>query len=151
MLAIAKPLDIKANLPTLEQIFQIEEFLKTLPPADMPIDHAFCNGLYARSMFLPAGVLATGAIHSAENFFFIRYGDVTFWTEDEVIRVQAGEMMITRAGIKRLAFAHADTLMTNVMANPENCNDPEKLWEMFTIPQEKQLPHFFKPVLEVVK
>ena len=99
----------------------------------MPITHEFCDGLYSRTMFVPKDTVLTGAIHRSENFFFLRTGEMTLWTDDGMKRALAGAMFKSSVGTKRVGFAHLDCLITTVHFNPMNETDPETLWELFTI------------------
>ena len=133
------PIKTAVGVPSLDQIFQLEQLILKLPQVEMPTINEFLDGLYARSMFIPAGVCLTGAIHKNENFLFVRYGDITILTEDGVKRFKAGDMISSKAGIKRVGLTHADTLVTTIHANPTNETDEKKLWDLFTIPANSNL------------
>jgi len=113
--------------------------LKQLPQAETPVTHEFCDGIYARTMFIPKGVALTGAVHCNENFLIIRFGDITVWTKAGMKRLLTGELIFSKAGIKRVGYAHEDTLLTTFHANPTNETNPELLWELFTVPDETYL------------
>ncbi len=140
MLANYETLDLPQAL-TRDQMLRIEQRILQYPQVDMPTTHDFCDGVYARTMFVPSGTALTGAIHSGENFLFIRHGDITVWTEYGMKRVQGGEMIMSKVGSKRVGLTHADTLMTTVHANPTNETDAQKLWDMFTLPSDVALSY----------
>jgi len=120
--------------PDHEPIFRLEQAIRTLPPVEMPVGHAFCHGLYARTLFIPAGTLLTSAIHKDECFFLVRFGSILITTDDEPIRVDAGFMSITKAGTKRAGLALTDTYVTTFHANPDELREPEELWDHFIVP-----------------
>lgn len=115
-------------------IYRLEAELRKLPPVDCPITEEWCDGLYARTMEIPAGTVATGAVHSKECFLVVRYGEVLLTTDDGAVRLKAGDMVKSRAGTKRAAAAVTDCAVTTFHGNPTNERDPVRLWEMFTLP-----------------
>ena len=52
-----------------EKIFELEDQIQQavdagiFPAMPNEVTHEFCNGVYARSLFIPSGGLLTGAIH----------------------------------------------------------------------------------------
>lgn len=133
---------------TREKIFKFENMLLQLPQIVCPTTHDFCEGLYARTMFIPKGTALTGAIHRSENFLIIRSGDISVWTEHGMKRMKAGEMVVSGEGHKRVGYAHEDTLLTTFHANPTNETDPELLWELFTVEDASEIEHEITLMLE---
>lgn len=115
-------------------VYQLEAELLKLPQVELPIDHAFCAGMYARTMHIPAGTILTGAVHREESFFLVRKGDLIVSTDDGPKRLGAGGMSISKIGTKRAGIALTDVEVTTFHANPSNEQDPQALWDMFTIP-----------------
>lgn len=105
------------------------------PQVDMPIDHDFCDGIYARTMHIPAGTILTGAIHKEESFFLVRSGRLIVTTDDGTIEVGPGFMSVTKSNTKRAGIAITDVDVTTFHANPKNETDPAELWNMYTMPQ----------------
>ena len=125
-------------------IYRLEQAIYNLPRVEMPVDHDFCKGIYARTLHIPAGTIATGAVHKDESFFLIRSGIVLITTDSEPIKAEAGYMSITKPGTKRAAIALTDTVMTTFHANPTELRDPQEIWDHFTVPPPDNL-------LEVLK
>ena len=123
-------------VPTRKQIEELEQYVLKLPQVEMPIVNEFCNGLYARTMFIPAGTLLTGAIHKEENFLFVREGDIAIWTEAGMQRIAKGAMVKSGVGAKRIGLTFEDTVLTTVHFNPTNEKDGDKLWDLFTVPSD---------------
>ena len=101
-------------------------------------------------MFIPKGVVLTGAIHRSENLMFIRSGDITVWTEEGMKRVKGGALVKSLEGLKRVGYAHEDTLLTTVHFNPTNERDPEELWQLFTVESLAELDAARLKTIEVV-
>jgi hypothetical protein len=59
---------------------------------------------------------------------------MTIWSQDGETRVHEGMMLKSTTGAKRVGWAHMDTLLTTVHANPNNERDPDKLWDLYTVP-----------------
>lgn len=115
-------------------VYCLEAELLKLPQVEMPIDHSFCAGLYARTMHIPAGTVLTGAIHREESFFLVRKGDLIVSTDNGPKRLGPGDMSVTKIGAKRAGIALTDVEVTTFHANPTNEQEPQALWDMFTIP-----------------
>jgi hypothetical protein len=49
-------LDNLCELSTRDKIFAAEAFLKEQPQVDIPVQHYFSQGVYAREITIPAGV-----------------------------------------------------------------------------------------------
>ena len=120
-------------------IYRIEQYLLSLPQVEIPVDHQFVNGLYARSVTIPAGVILTGAVHKDECFFMVRTGRIMITTDDEPIEASAGFMAASKAGSKRLGLALEDTTVTTFHANPQELRDPDELWDYITVPAPDNL------------
>jgi hypothetical protein len=100
-------------------IYRLEAELLKLPQVEMPVDHDFCNGLYARTMHIPAGTVLTGAVHKDESFS---------------AKVGPGFMSVTKPHTKRAGVALTDVEVTTFHANPTNETDPKTIWDMYTVP-----------------
>lgn len=116
------------------QIHSLEAELLKHPQVEMPVEHAFCAGLYARTQRIPGGTVLTGAIHRHASFFVLREGDLAVTTSDGPRFLKVGEMLITQAGTKRAGVAITDCVVTTFHPNPTNETDPHALWDLFTVP-----------------
>jgi len=137
--------EVKAGVPAEHlPIYRLEAELLKLPQVDMPVDHDFCNGLYARTMHIPAGTVLTGAIHKEESVFLVRKGELLVSPENGPRTLKPGDMSVSKIGTKRAGIALTAVEVTTFHANPSNEQDPQALWDMFTIPAPA-------PALEVGK
>ena len=117
---------------TREAILELEREILACPQAEIPVSHEFCNGLYARTIRIPAGVVLTGAIHKEESFFIVRSGQILLTTDTGVIHAGPGFMSVTRPGQKRAGLALTECEVVNIMVNQTNETNPDKLWNMYT-------------------
>jgi hypothetical protein len=129
----------ETKLVSSDKIEQLEAMLLQLPQASLPVVHEFCEGVYARTMHIAAGTCLTGAIHREDNFLVIREGDIAIWTDKGMKRFKAGDLINSKAGIKRAGYAFTDTVLTTFHANPTNETEPELLWELFTVGDVSEL------------
>ena len=51
---------------------------------DLPVNHRFINGVYAREIFIPCGVLVAGRIHKTEHISIISQGCVEVVTDNVI-------------------------------------------------------------------
>jgi len=131
--------EVTKNIPGIPDehvlIYRLEAELLKYPQVEMPLEHAFCNGVYARTIHIPINTVLTGAVHRHESFFLLRRGIMVVSTgEDEQRQMFPGDMSITKPGMKRAIITITDVEITTFHANPDNETDPEALWNMFTIP-----------------
>jgi hypothetical protein len=80
----------------------------------------YCNGLYARTLFIPKGILMTGALHKNDYIDIFISGDITVKSYyangdiEEVTRVDKFQYFNGKAGRKRVLYAHEDTMWVTV-------------------------------------
>ena len=104
--------------PTREQIERLEALILQCPQTDLKTTHHFSPGLYAREMFIPAGTVLTGAVHKTEHMALF-VGDITVWTEHGMQRITGHQTFVSKAGAKRVGYAHADTWCTGFFVTDE--------------------------------
>lgn len=123
-----------------ESLHRLEAEILKLPQVDMPVTHEHCDGLLARTMRIPAGTIATGAIHRHECFFLVRSGSIAVTTDDDVVLLNTGDMQVTHSGQKRAVVALTDVVLTTFHPNPSNERDPAAFWaEHVASPAMRQL------------
>jgi hypothetical protein len=114
-------------------LFILERAISSLPQVECPIDHSFCNGLYARTMSIPAGTVVTGAIHAEECFFLVRYGTLAVTTDDGVLVVNPGDMLTSKALSKRAVVTFSNVIVTTFHPNPFNETNEDNIWKMLVV------------------
>ena len=107
----------------------VESQMRTLDDATGPhpflLDHEFADGIYKRTIHVPAGTLVVGMIHRYAHFCCITKGKVSVLTEDGAFVREAPFMFKSPAGAKRLVYHHSDTDWTTFHATRET--DVEKI------------------------
>lgn len=107
------------NIPTIEKIFRLEREMVKFEQLEILTTHYFAEGLYAREIFIPKGVLLTGKIHKTEHLNILSKGEITVWTEDGMKRLKSPYTLVSKPGTKRVGFAHEDTIWTTIHATKE--------------------------------
>lgn len=110
----------------------LEAALQSAPQVDCPVRHHFAPGIYAREMSVPAGTVVTGAVHKTENLIIVSMGRLRVVTDDGTREVVAGDIITCRPGMKNAVVALEDSRLTNILPNPDNLTDTERLTEIFT-------------------
>lgn len=130
------------------KVDELERHFLSMPQVDLQTKHDFCDGVYARTITIPANVALTGAIHATENFLLVRSGEIAIWVDaTKAITFSAGDMITSKAGHKRIGLAITDTVLTTFHANPYNLTDPEELWEYYTLSGYEQLENTYNLAL----
>jgi hypothetical protein len=112
---------------------------------DQLTSHFFCEGLYMREFFLPAGALVVGRVHREESFFMVIVGDATISLADGSIRrVRAPYLAVTQPGGQRVVAAHEDTVFLTFHPNPDNGRDIDALEARLSEPE-------YQPPMEQLK
>lgn len=87
----------------------------------------FVKGVYVREMTVKQGCVIVGAIHKHDHISFLMSGHLTVVSETGMSEHVAPCRMVASAGIKRMAYAHEDSVWCNVHGNPSNTEDLKEL------------------------
>lgn len=96
-----------------EKVEILEERILQIPQVDLRTTHALSGGLYARTIYIPAGTVLTGAKHKKDHINVLM-GDITVSTDDGMKRLTGYHVLPTQAGAKRAGYAHSDTCWTTI-------------------------------------
>jgi hypothetical protein len=103
-----------------QRIFRLQDALANEPQWAGEPQHNFAPGSYARTLFLPAGVVVVGKIHKHAHQNIVSYGHVMVMTEGEGLQEIRGPVVFTSSpGTKRALCAIEDTLWTTVHVTDE--------------------------------
>jgi len=117
--------------PTIRELVdRLESEVESMPQADCPVRNIFAPGIYAREMTIPAGVVATGAVHKTEHLTIISAGRLIITSGDDVKEVSAPHIFVSKPGAKRAVYAIEDTVLTTI--HPTDETDIDKLVELLT-------------------
>ena len=98
-----------------EKLYALQASMGNLPEIDCPLQHVFAPGVYARTIFLPAGSVLVGKIHKHKHINILSTGSVTVLTESGGIEKLRGPLtMASEPGTKRAVYADADAVWTTI-------------------------------------
>ena len=123
------------------EIEKFEEFALTQEQIELPVEHLFINGMYARKILIPAGTVLTGAVHKWGYVDIMLSGDISVATPDGIKRLTGWNILEGKAGRKRAGFAHEDTHWITVhKTDATDANGIEEVLTVATIDQFYALP-----------
>lgn len=99
-----------------------------------PLTHEFPEGLYVRTIRIPAGMLITGKLHRHAHPNILQEGIVRVVTEHDGVQDLVGPLFMVSKGLtKRALFTVTDVVWTTIHPNPTNSQDHEELVKSLTI------------------
>jgi quercetin dioxygenase-like cupin family protein len=93
-----------------DQIERLQAEMSLMPQAELTTEHSFSLGMYMRKVFRPAGTLIVGKVHKEPHFFLCAKGEIIAWTENGMKRLQAGDVVESKPGTKRVTLAVTDAI-----------------------------------------
>jgi hypothetical protein len=105
---------IEQFVPSREQIERLQSEMALMPQAELKTDHYFNGGMYCRKVFRPAGTLIVGKIHKVDHLFMCVSGQIMAWTEQGMKTLNAGDIVESKAGTKRVTLALTDAIGVTV-------------------------------------
>ena len=98
---------------------------------EFPITNHFSDGLYMRQMKMQAGSVVISAMHHTNHFWFLLSGKVDVIADEENVEHIAPCWSYSLKGTKRLIKCIEDCVWINIIANPTNTKDMEKVEKSF--------------------
>lgn len=72
---------------------------------ELPVEHKFFPGLYARTIFMPAGAMIVSKIHRTEHPYVVTEGQALVWTAEKgAVHIMAPHMGRTTPGTRRILY-----------------------------------------------
>lgn len=103
-------LEIINDTPTREQIDRLQNAMSAMPQAELVTEHQFSPGMYMRKLYRPAGTLIVGKVHKQPHFFLCAKGEIIAWSENGMKKLQAGDVIESKPGTKRVTLAVTDAI-----------------------------------------
>lgn len=115
----------------IEDIFKAQQILMSQPNAligdAFPLKHEFVDGLYIRTIYVPAGGLVVTKMFKQPHATFLMSGEVFIATVNGLEGKTGPCHWITEAGVKRVIYCQTDVEWTTIHANPTNEKDLDKI------------------------
>lgn len=84
---------------------------------NLRVKHMHPDGMYVRTIEVPAGSLITSEEHTTEHPFVIHTGSISVWTPHEGFQtLHAPYLGVTAPGTKRILFSHTDVVWSTFHA-----------------------------------
>lgn len=116
-------LSFETPAPSREAIQRLQEAMLPIQCELPPPTHHFAPGIYMRELTVPKGMLIVGKIHLHDHFLLVMSGKALVISEFGRDLVEGGQVIQSKAGIKRVALAIEDTKFLAVHPNPTNTTD----------------------------
>lgn len=106
----------QGNTPAILALEQamLASFDQEALKAQTDTQHYQIKGVYARTMFIPAGMLVTGKIHNFESIGILAQGTMRITNGETSVLVSAPYISVDKPGIKRLGYAETDCTFISV-------------------------------------
>lgn len=94
---------------------QVESEMHERGLVDIETSGFLCNGLYVRTVLIPAGTYLTSKLHNTDHPFILSAGEIIIYTEDGGEQhLKSPFIDITPKGTRRFAKAVTDCLWTTI-------------------------------------
>jgi hypothetical protein len=137
---IYKDVVIQGNV-SREQVMRLEQAIQELPNQVDLLEnytyHHFAPGVYLRELFIPEGVVITGAIHRTKHLTIVANGTVRITTDDGVKELTGPAVFVSEIGAKKAIYAITDATIMNPLPTMET--DIMKIEEHFIAPSFEAL------------
>lgn len=107
--------DVLGGMPTPEKVAALEQQLLQMPQARLATTHVVHGGMYARTIYIPAGTILTGALLAHDNICVVM-GDIIVTTDQGLRHIVGHNILPARKGFKRAGIAISGTWWTTILA-----------------------------------
>ena len=106
-------------LPNIQKILEISTLMKDNYDQEelkklTETKHYHVNGVYVRSLFIPAGIALTGKIHNFESIGILAQGRMRIFNGETAVIVEAPYITVDQPGIARFGYAETDCTFITV-------------------------------------
>ena len=130
----------EGSIVTRQQVIEFEKIMQRGEKIELQTKHYFSDGLYAREIFIPKGVILTGMIHKYEQLNIMSLGEMDVLVNGFMKRVKAPFTTVSPPGIKRIARAIEDTIWTTILRT--ELKDTDEIWNNFVTNSEEEYLNF---------
>jgi quercetin dioxygenase-like cupin family protein len=129
------------HAPSREAIQRLQNEMVKLPQVEgMITDHYFNGGMYCRKLTRKAGTLIVGRTYKTDHFYICVSGEIIAWSEKGMVRLQAGDIIESKAGTKRVTLAVKDSI--GITLHKTDKTDFDELEAELMEPEEGSMYNF---------
>lgn len=99
----------------IDKVRRLEAVAREMPQVAIRIDHALHAGLYARTAFVPAGVMITGVLIKIATLLIVQ-GDAAVYVDGGPMQLRGYNVVPAAAGRKQAIVALTDVHLTMVFS-----------------------------------
>jgi hypothetical protein len=139
----------RSNHVTRKQVMELEDGINAHPNQinlDSHTHHHFAPGVYLRELFIPEGVVITGAIHRTKHITIVASGTVRITTDDGVRELTGPAVFVSEIGAKKAIYAITDATVMNPL--PTKLTDIDEIEDAFIAPSFEALEHIEQEIGE---
>lgn len=94
----------------------------------LPLTHSFSEGVYAREIFMPKGMVVVGHEHKTTHLNIVSVGSAYVWMNGEKTFIKAPYTFESKAGVRKVLYILEDMFWTTIHKTEER--DLDKLTEL---------------------
>ena len=113
------------NLTKQDDIYKFQSLMQAGDTVELDVQHHFSDGLYARELFIPAGVCLVGALHKTKHMYMVVSGKCRVSSQYGNQEIVAPFMGETLPGTKRVIYAETDCVW--VTYHPTELTDIDQI------------------------
>ena len=113
------------NLTKQDDIYKFQSLMQAGDTVELNVQHHFSDGLYARELFIPAGVCLVGALHKTRHMYMVVSGKCRVSSQYGNQEIVAPFMGETLPGTKRVIYAETDCVW--VTYHPTELTDLDEI------------------------
>lgn len=123
----------------IDNVRQLEALSLAQPQVPIMTDHVIHGGMYCRTVFIPAGVMITGALIKVATILIV-HGNAVVYIDGGPMEVTGYNVVPASAGRKQAFVAREDTWLTMVF--PSKAKDVDEAEREFTDENDLLASHF---------
>ncbi len=113
------------ELRTQDDIVKLQTLMLKGDTLELEVKHHFSEGLYARELFIPAGVCLVGALHKTTHLYMVVKGKCKVSSQFGNLEIEAPFMGETIPQTKRVIYAETDCVWIGF--HPTNLTDVDEI------------------------
>lgn len=122
------------EITTQDDIIKLQSLMLKGDTIELETRHHFSDGLYARELFIPAGVCLVGALHKTRHLYTVVKGKCRVATQFENIEIEAPFMGETIPDTKRVIYAETDCVW--ITYHPTELTSVEEIEKAILEPED---------------
>ena len=123
-----------AALDSVARVELVEAMMLSEEQVEIQVEHFFTPGIYMRHGTIKAGVVLIGHLHKTEHMNILFSGEISVVLDGEVMRCKAPAVFKCGPGVRKIIYAHDDSVMANVHGT--TTTDLDKLEDELVIKSE---------------